>query len=195
MLKIKIMTIFLAVFILASCSGIRVNQDYDLSTVFSQYHTFTLHIEPLKRSGYVLMDSPLMDQRIRNAIENTLISKGYPKVTDTLADFCVTYQIVVRTRIEADTVPAFDWGYYPYGYRHHYYYPYWSGFGYETYVRQYEEATFIVDFMDSKTNKLFWRGVGSRRISQQSSPEKTTDWINQVIWEILAQYPPLLIGM
>lgn len=193
MLNIKQTVVVLAIGFLASCSGIRVSQDYDLSTAFTHYKTYTLAPETSKKSGDVLMDSPLMDQRIRKAIEQILKGKGYPIVTDTQSDFHVTYQIIVRTRIEADTIPGYGWGGYPYGYRR-YHYPYWGGFGYETYVRQYEEATLIIDFMDSKTKKLFWRGVGSRRISQQSSPEKLTEWVNQFVMEILAQYPPLLIG-
>jgi hypothetical protein len=193
MCKLKQLAIVLAIVILSSCSGIRVSQDYDFSTVFTQYKTFTLASEPLKKSGDVLMDSPLIDQRIRKAIENTLTDRGCTKTDNTRSDFYVAYQIIVKTRIEADTVPAYGWGVYPYGYRRHYY-PYWGDFGYETYVRQYEEGTLVIDFMDSRTRKLFWRGVGSRRIYQQSSPEKLTAWVNQFVSEILAQYPPLPAG-
>jgi hypothetical protein len=190
---IKQSALVLAIIVISSCSGIRVSQDYDLSTAFIHYKTYTLAPEPSKKSGDILIDSPLMDQRIRAAIEDNLTGKGYTKITDTQSDFYVTYQIIVRTRIETDTVPGYGWGVYPYGYRH-YYYPYRGGFGYETYVRQYEEGTLVIDFMDSKTQKLFWRGVGSRRISQQSSPEKLTEWVNQFVSEILAQYPPLPAG-
>lgn len=191
--KIKQMVVVLAIVIVASCSGIRVSQDYDLSTAFTHYKTYTLAPEPLKKSGDVLMDSSIMEQRILRAIEQILTGKGYLNVTDTQSDFHVTYQMIVRTRIETDTIPGPGWGAYPYGYGYsRYHYPYWGGFGYETYVRQYEESTLVIDFMDNKTQKLFWRGIGSRRISQQSSPEKQTEWVNQFVMEILAQYPPLL---
>jgi hypothetical protein len=193
MCKIKQLAVVLAIVIMSSCSGIRVSQDYDFSTAFTQYKTFAPAPEPSKKSGDVLMDSPLIDQRILKAIENTLTAKGFTKTDHTRSDFYVAYQIIVKTRIEADTVPGYGWGVYPYGYRRHYY-PYWGDFGYETYVRQYEEATLIIDFMDSRTRKLFWRGVGSRRIYQQSSPEKLTAWVNQFVSEILAQYPPLPAG-
>jgi hypothetical protein len=193
--KMKQLSIVLAMFILSSCSTIRVSQDYEISTNFNRYRTFTLVPGTSRITGDVLMDSPLMEKRIRNAVENSMNEKGYSKVTDTRSDFFVTYQLVVRTRIEADPIPPFGVGGYPYGYRRYRYpywgSPYWNGWGYETYVRQYEEGTLIIDFMDSKTQTLFWRGTGSRRLSQLSSPEKVTEWVDRIVTEILAQYPPL----
>ena len=191
MKRLKQLLVLTAITVIVSCSGIRVNQDYDMSTIFQKYRTFDLAPDRFQKSGDILMDSPLMDQRIRGAIENTLIFRGYPKTADSRPDFRVEYQLGVRTRIEIDTIPAYGWWGYPCEYRHCYNYPYWGGFGHETYVRQFEEVTLVIDFMDSETNKLFWRGVGSRRLASQLTPEKMTDWINQLVLEILAQYPPL----
>ena len=191
MQRSKQLLVLTAITIIVSCSGIRVNQDYEMSTIFQKYRTFDFAPGRFQKSGDILMDSPLMDQRIRGAIEDTLIFRGYPKTADSRPDFRVEYQLGVRTRIETDTIPAYGWWGYPCEYRHCNYYPYWGGFGYETYVRQYEEVTLVIDFMDSETNKLFWRGVGSRRLATQLTPEKMTDWINQLVLEILAQYPPL----
>ena len=177
--------------IVGGCSGIQVSQDYDPSTNFGPYRTFAWAPEPTQKSGDVLIDSPFMDRRIRNAIETTLQSRGYPKAEGGQPDFLVTYQLVVRTQVEVDTFgPAFGWGVYPYGYWG-YPYPYWGGIDYTTYVNQYEVGTLIVDFTDAKTHQLFWRGIGSRRVSQQSTPEKSTEVVNRTVGEILTQYPPL----
>ena len=184
-------SIFLVIAIVGGCSGIQVSQDYDLSTNFKPYRTFAWAPEPTQKSGDVLIDSPFMDRRIRNAIETTLESKGYPKADGGRPDFLVTYQLVVKTQVEVDTVgPAFGWGIYPYGYWG-YPYPYWGGIDYTTFINQYEVGTLIVDFTDAKTHQLIWRGIGSRRISQQSTPEKSTERVNRTVGEILAQYPPL----
>jgi hypothetical protein len=192
MRKMKQLTAFLAIFILSSCATVRVNQDYEMATDFNQYRSFAFAPEPSRTRGDVLMDSTLMQRRINAAIENIMGDIGFPKVTDSQADFFVAYQLAVRTRIEADPVPGFGWGPYPYGYRR-YGYPYWSGYGYypETYIREFEEGTLVIDFIDSNTQQLFWRGIGTRRLSRQLSPEKVTDWVNTVVREILDQYPPL----
>jgi hypothetical protein len=192
MRKMKQLTAFLAIFILSSCAAVRVNQDYEMATDFYQYRKFAFAPEPSKTHGDVFMDSSLMQKRINSAIENIMRDNGFPQVADTQADFLVAYQLVVRTRVEADPVPGFGWGPYPYGYSR-FGYPYWGGYGYypETYIREYEEGTLIIDFMDRDTQQLFWRGIGTRRLSRQLSPEKVTDWVDTVVMEILDQYPPL----
>jgi hypothetical protein len=188
---LRLASIFIIIAIVGACSGIRVSQDYDPSTNFDSYRTFAWAPEPPQKSGDVLIDSPFMDRRIRNAIETTLKSKGYPKAEAGKPDFLVTYQLVVRPQVEVNTVgPAFGWGGYPYGYWG-YPYPYWGGIDYTTYVNQYDVGTLIIDFTDAETHQLFWRGVGSRRVYQQSTPEKTTEVVNRTVAEILAQYPPL----
>ncbi len=184
-------SIFLLIALVGGCSGIQVSQDYDLSTNFNAYRTFAWAPEPTQKSDDVLIDSPFMDRRIRNAIETTLESKGYQKAAGGRPDFLVTYQLVVKTQVEIDTVgPAFGWGVYPYGYWG-YPYPYWGGIDYTTFINQYEVGTLLVDFTDAKTHQLFWRGIGSRRIYQQSTPEKSTERVNRTVGEILAQYPPV----
>jgi hypothetical protein len=181
----------LLIALVGGCSGIQVSQDYDLSTNFNAYRTFAWAPEPTQKSGDVLIDSPFMDRRFRNAIETTLESKGYQKAAGGRPDFLVTYQLVVKTQVEIDTVgPAFGWGVYPYGYWG-YPYPYWGGIDYTTFINQYEVGTLLVDFTDAKTHQLFWRGIGSRRIYQQSTPEKSTERVNRTVGEILAQYPPV----
>ncbi|MFZ0613684.1 MAG: DUF4136 domain-containing protein [Desulfobacterales bacterium] len=182
--------LFLMMVVLAACSGIQVNQDYDPATDFSRYRTFAWAPEPAQKSGDALIDSPLMDRRIRAAIEMTLTSKGFPAAADDRPDFLVTYQLIVRNQIEVTPAgPAFGWGPYPYGYWG-YPYPFWGGIDYSSYVNHYQEGTLIIDFTDPETQKLFWRGIGSRRVAQQSTPEKTTAEVNRIVAEILAQYPP-----
>ena len=184
-------SLFLVIALVGGCSGIQVSQDYDLSTNFNAYRTFAWAPEPTQKSGDVVIDSPFMDRRIRTAIETTLESKGYPKAAGDRPDFLVTYQLVVKTQVEIDTVgPAFGWGVYPYGYWG-YPYPYWGGIDYTTFINQYEVGTLLVDFTDAKTHQLFWRGIGSRRIYQQPTPEKSTERVNRTVGEILAQYPPV----
>jgi hypothetical protein len=188
--RLRIGVTLLMIAVIGACSGLQVNQDYDLSTDFSHYHTFAWAPEPSPGSGHVLIDSPLMDRRIRTAIETTLKSRGYPPAEDGRPDFFVTYQLVVKSRIEVNTIgPAFGWGGYPFGYWG-YPYPYWGGIDYATYVDQYDVGTLIIDFTDAETHQLFWRGIGERRLSQQSTPEKTTEMVNRTVTEILAQYPP-----
>ncbi|MFZ0133542.1 MAG: DUF4136 domain-containing protein [Desulfobacterales bacterium] len=188
--RLRRAALLLMTVMVAACSGIQVNQDYDPVTDFSRYHTFAWAPEPAQKSGNALIDSPLMDRRIRTAIETTLASRGFAAAADNRPDFLVTYQLVVRNQVEVTPAgPAFGWGAFPYGYWG-YPYPFWGGIDYSGYVDYYQEGTLIIDFTDFETQKLFWRGTGSRRVSRQSTPEKTTAEVNRIVAEILAQYPP-----
>ena len=168
MQRLKQILIFMTVGTMVACSGIRVNQDYEIATDFNKYRTFDIETKRFPGSGDILMDSPLVDQRVRSAIEDTLLIRGYSKTSDSSPDFHVKYQLAVKTRIEADSFPAYGWWGYPCGYRRCYNYPYWGGgFGYETYVRQYEELTLVVDFWDSNTNnRLVLQGVEAVQIAE-----------------------------
>ena len=194
---LKIGAALLMIAVIGACSGLKLNPDYDLSADFDHYRTFAWAPDPIPASGHILVDSPLMDRRIRSAIERTLKSRGYPTAEAGHADFLVTYHLVVESRIEVKNVgPALGWGGYPLGYRGFPYgywgfpYPYWGGIDSMTYVDQYDVGTLIIDFTDAETRRLFWRGIGERRLSQQSTPEKTTEMVNRTVAEILAQYPP-----
>jgi hypothetical protein len=167
--------------LLCSCSGVTVNHDYDVTANFSQYKTFDWVPGEQPRTGDIRVDNPLLDNRIRAAVERVMIEKGYRKATAGKPDLLVAYNLTIRSKIESDTVST------GVGYGG---YPYWGGVGFETRVREYDEGMLVIDLGDARENKLIWRGTGTRRITQQASPEKTTEIVNKTVAEILAQFPP-----
>ena len=133
------------------------------------------------KTGDIRVDNQLLDTRIREAVDRTLIAKGYRKITDGSSNLLVAYTLTIRSRLESDTVSTgFGYGGYPY----------WGGVGFETRVREYDEGMLVIDIGDAKQNKLIWRGTGTRRVTAHSDPKKTTDVINKTVGEILAKFPP-----
>ncbi len=168
--------------ILLSCSGVRVSQDYDVSVDFSEYRTFAWVSGKQPKTGDIRVDNQLLDNRIREAVDWTLIAKGFRKTTDGTSNLLVAYTLTIRSRLESDTVSTgFGYGGYPY----------WGGAGFETRVREYDEGMLVIDIGDAKQNKLLWRGTGTRRVTEHSDPKKTTEVINKTVAEILAQFPPM----
>ena len=53
----------------------RVNLDYDEQMNFKEIQTFRMLASPPQKSGDVRLDTPLVDQRVRHAIENFLMTK------------------------------------------------------------------------------------------------------------------------
>jgi hypothetical protein len=57
-------------------------------------------------------------------------------------------------------------------------------------VDQYEVGTLIIDFIDSASRQLVWRGTGSRRLARSSNTAQMTQRANEAVDEILDPFPP-----
>jgi hypothetical protein len=163
------------ILVLAGCSTISVNQDYDPEYDFSKLKTF----------GFLpIPDDAGIDQinatRLSDAIKANLTSKDY--TLSDKADFGVAVFFSKKTKTSVQS--------YGYGYG----YGYWGRPGmYGTGgvdVTQYDEGTLVIDFIDMAENKLVWRGIGTGTLSQTTSVEERTEKINNAVSQILAQFPP-----
>ena len=167
--------------LLFGCSSVTVSQDYEIGADFSRYRTFAWISADQPRTGDIRVDNPLLDARIRNAVEQTLTSKGFEKKADGQPDMLIAYHLTIRSRIEGD---SFRTGV---GYGRD---PYWGATGFETTIRQFDEGMLVIDIGDAAENRLIWRGTGTRRVTEKVSPEKSTRIVNQTVQEILNQFPP-----
>ena len=170
---------------LGGCTSIRVSQDYEVASDFSRYRTFEWAQAAQPNTGDIRVDNPLLDARIRKAVERVMLGRGFHQADAKASDFRVAYRLVIQSRIESSPVSVgvgtgFGIGSGSYG---------GVGVG-STRIDSYEEGMLIIDFTDTNTGDLFWRGTGSKRLSRQSDPLNTTEVVNSVVDKILAQFPP-----
>ncbi|PKH66220.1 DUF4136 domain-containing protein [Flavobacterium sp. ALD4] len=165
----------LFLFLLGSCSSIKVNSDYDQSVDFSQYKTYAFH----KRGVDRVEISGLDKKRILNAIDTELSKKGMIKSDN--PDLLVNIFTKERERIDVNQYNA-GWGYgWGYGWN-----PYlWGG---RTYVSSYVEGTLYIDLIDAKKKELIWEGEGVGYLTEDR--ERKEIKINEFVAKILAQFPP-----
>lgn len=171
-----------AIAVLAGCSGISVNADFDPAVNFAALRSYAwLPAGGERRSDDPRLDNSLLNQRIERAIDDALASKGFTKVAVDDADFLVTFHINVDQRLDVTTIPT------AYGYRGR-----WGGGfgGMETRVDQYEQGTLLIDFVDKGKADLLWRGSGQTRLSEHRSPEDREKRVREVVAAILKQFPP-----
>jgi hypothetical protein len=170
--------------VLISCVN-SVNLDYDERMNFKEMQTFKLLDPPQQKSGDVRLDTPLVDQRIRQAIERTLMAKGCRKVK-TDPDFEVAYQLSVKQQVEGGSAGiSLGVGTYSPGS------VFGMGYGYPAYdVKSYEEGILTIDILSGPDRNLIWRGSRGRRLYDGSTPEKMTKYINKLVAEILQHFPP-----
>ena len=182
-LKNVIFLAFLAFF--TGCSGIEVSQDYDMAADFSNLKKFDWYSAKQKKTGDLRVDNPLLDSRIREAVDRSLAQKGYQRIFQGTPDFYVGYKYGILTRIGSERVSTgIGFGFGGSGS--------FGGIGIGTgsNVREYYEGMLVIDITDTINRKLLWRGTGTRRVSRHSDPEKTTKEVNESVEKILAQFPP-----
>ena len=58
-------------------------------------------------------------------------------------------------------------------------------------VYQYTQGTLVIDIVDAKTKTLVWRGSATGTVDgQQRSPEEMQQRVNNVVAQIMANFPP-----
>lgn len=172
--------------LLGGCQSVQVSQDYDASKSFSALRTYDWQTKTQPKSGDIRVDNPLLDARIRTAVDRVLSERGYRIQSQPTPDFTVAYQYQIRRKIESDDVGVgvgFGWG----G-RSRY-----GGIGMDTgrYLSEYDEGMLVIDLYDTARGGLLWRGTGTTRVDQHARPEDITKGVNEAVEKILSQFPPL----
>ena len=176
-----LVTLMVVMFV-TGCTSVQVSQDYDLQADLSQAGTWQWRASRQPATGDIRVDNPLLDQRIRRAVETHLTRRNFARVNAD-ADLLVSYHLDIERRIYSDTVYT-DIG--PGGY----FYPWYWGAGTEARLYQYDQGELIIDMHDADTKELVWRGVGSYRYRSYDSPQAAAEAMQAIVDKILAQFPP-----
>lgn len=166
----------LFLFVLASCSSVRVASDFDKNTDFNQYKTYAFY-----KSGIDKVEiSDLDKRRILAAIDTELASKGFTKSEnpDLLINiFTKSRQQVDINQFNAGWGYGWGWGWNP-----------WMWGGNNTSVSTSTEGTLYIDLVDAKKKELVWQGEGIGVLTQNMN--KKDERIQEFVQKILAKYPP-----
>ena len=163
----------LLLFILASCSSVRVNADYDKKADFGSYKTYAY----LKSAVDKAEISDLDKKRILHSIDDALLTKGFTK--NETPDLLVSIFTKENQRVDVYNNNNFGWGF---GWNN------WGmGLGYSN-VYSTPEGTLYIDLIDAKTKELVWQGEGSGYLTKNT--EEKDARIKEFVDKILMQYPP-----
>ncbi|MDH3981347.1 MAG: DUF4136 domain-containing protein [Kiritimatiellaceae bacterium] len=175
-----------SVALLAGCSSVSVNLDFDSTVDFSTLHTYAWQHEEQPETGNPRIDNDLNNKRIRRAIDAELQAKGFVEAEKASASFQVVYYMNFERRIDnrgggwsigmskGSTGRAGGVG--------------WSS---GSNVSDYEEAQLTIDIINPATEQMIWRGRGRRSVSGNSTnPEKLTARTNDAVARILKKFPP-----
>jgi hypothetical protein len=190
------------VLLLAGVSGCTSYNYYTAAinkTNLSGYHTFAWM--PPATNGNKQTTNNLADAKIKDAVTNDLVSKGF-RLSQRSPDLVVNYTITVGRGTRTNYYSPYNyggwgpgwgwglgWGWGGWGYRGYYnaWGPPFAYYGGLTYAEQehYKEGTLIIDLIDTRTRKIVWRGFGVGEV--HNNPQKTIDDLPKEVNGVLDQ--------
>lgn len=179
---LTITMVLFAVMAVAGCSSVQVSQDYDPHADFSPYGTWQWKESVQVPTGDIRVDNPLLDRRIRRAVENHLRGRHVSPARER-PDLYLAYHLAVERKLRSDS-------YYSSVGVGRYYDPWYGGFGADTRIYQYDECRLTIDIHAGETDELLWRGVGVYRLKTYKTPEAADLAIQKTVDRILLQFPP-----
>lgn len=163
---------------LTACSSVTVTTDYDHSTSFAQYKTYTL--APATEETTL---SPSGEEALRNTLRTNLASRGITETNEN-ADLHIVRHLSSKEKIAVYQSNQYGYAGVPYRYGR---YGGWAGAPSSyTDVSQYTEGTLVLDFVDAKTKKLVFRGVGTGTIGD---PESNAQKVKEVVEKMIQDFP------
>src|SRR5438477_3362466 len=148
----------------------QVKTDYDRSSDFSQYKTYSWE--------KVQTQDPLWVDRIEQAVNAALAAKGWTQVP-TGGNVAIVAIEMTRNQQTLDTFyngfgRGWRWG---------------GGFGdATTTVDTYKVGTLVVDLFDANSKKLVWRGSSSDTLSTKS--DKNIKALDKGVEKMFDHFPP-----
>ena len=148
----------------------QVKTDYDRSTDFSQYKTYSW--EKVQTQDALWVD------RIKEAVNAALTAKGWTLVESGGNVAIVAIEMTHNQRTLNTFYDGFGGGW-----------RWGGGFGNATTtVDNYKVGTLVVDLFDANTKKLIWRGSSSDTLSDKS--DKNIKTLDKGVQKMFDHFPP-----
>ncbi len=172
---------------LVGCQSFNVRTDWDPGVPFNELQRF-FWLEPPEVEGVnPFADNTLLRKRLRFGIESELEKRGFQSTEARgEADFVVTYSVMLEEWLKVNGYTSTGGAYRRHGYG--------IGTVYSTArVRNYQESTLIIDFLDVENDDLVWRGWGTG-IVRTRDRNRNQDRLAKGIAAILKKFPPSTTG-
>ncbi len=184
MKSMQLATACLGLILLSACTRAQIRYDYDARANYASFKTFDWLAAPKRakaKAGNI--ENPIMDRRVKGAIERELMAKGFKSEAAADPDFLVTYYPIYKDRAYRTTTQVgMSWGYRPrLGVR--------SG-ATVSQVHSYKEGTIVVEIVDFKTNQLIWHGAAVGALTGLETPEDAEVVVTREVGRLLEGFPP-----
>jgi len=159
---------------LVGCATVTASSTTAPGANLAQYKTYDFY----RAASQAGRPESVAEQQVRSSLERNLSQKGLMHVQPgQQPDFLIAFQGKQRQKV--DVYPGGYWG--------------WGWYGGFPDVTAYTEGTLIVDFIDARTQKAFWRGTASSVIDNPNLPNPAK--IDKAVVKLVQQYPVQLAAV
>jgi hypothetical protein len=182
-------TVFAVLFLgAAACSEFQVSTNYDRRTDFSQLRSYAWTQPEHRVPVDPRVDMQFIEKQVRAVVDDGLGRRGYREVNEEQADFLVTYDAVVKYKVNsvdlggqqgygAGLGPADDSGYVASG-------------GSGTMVEEYEEGKLSVLILPKHGGAPLWRGSARAAVYLSDPPSERAARLRRAVKRIVDKFPP-----
>jgi hypothetical protein len=163
---------------LAGCSSIRVRTEADPRASFDGLATYGWATVSQSVARDPHAENPILDARIRLAVDNELAARGFKKQESGTPDFLVGYHAAIQEKLSVQYVDD----YYGYSYTNRTRAPRASYY-------TYEEGTLVVDVSLPDPRRLIWRAIARAEVTPGQSQEKGDRRLAEAVRKMFDRFP------
>lgn len=182
--------LFLSLFAACSTNKPLLIVDYDHAADFSRLKTYRWYDDVYESRDANYRQYNSSDKRVRNHVDQELRNRGFVETYDS-PDFIVNYSISREEKREVSNIANYP----PAGVH--------GGATAGTYgagaslsyssgpsVKTYREGTFVLDVIDTRDDRIVWRGLAEGRFTKKLSLGEKEQLAAEISAELLADFPP-----
>ncbi|MEQ1910750.1 MAG: DUF4136 domain-containing protein [Vicinamibacterales bacterium] len=157
----------------AACAPVRVNASLERGMDFTQYKSYAWAATDHFATGDPRLDNnEFFQSRLRNTGDAVLVKRGFEPASLGTADLVIHYHASVKETIDVNELDR--------------------KFGYCDSCRSsiYDAGTITLDFVDTHTNKLVWRGWSEGSLDGIDSQALVEQRVDDAVTRILQKLPP-----
>lgn len=164
--------------VITGCATMMVSSHVERHVDFAQYRTYDWGLpDALPTGDPRLDDNPFFNDHMQGAVEKQLAARGLVLFSAGTPDLLIHYHASVNQRLDVDRVDR------EYGYCY--------GEDCTGRVVEYEAGTLILDVVDSRTNRVVWRGWAQDSFDGViDNRDRLARVINRAVEQMLARFPP-----
>ena len=157
-----------------------VSSHVDRGIDFARYRTYDWGPADALPTGDPRLDkNPFFKDHVEGAVEKQLAARGLEMSKSGTPDLLIHYHASINQRIDVNRVDR------RYGYCY--------GVDCPSDVIEYEAGTLVLDIVDSRTNRVIWRGWAQDTVERVLDNEDAmARQINEAVKRMLARLPPRL---